>query len=284
MSHWALLAFASCLFGTGRNEAAASEAGAPPWSSAPPVSVGQQLELAPPEAERRGFEHFRGAMAVGADGKTVGTIQDFLLDEQTGQIGFVVISSGGFLGLGDTLRLVAIDAVRRERSDGQIRVNLTRDQWPNARTISDRELSEGRITMTDPTRSKRKLVRASVLIDRTVRVGEREVGEIEGVVIDLDTAIAKALLDPEREFTGTGRKMLVPLGRLSFPESGGGSLATTLTRSDFNDLFASWNQTTGPKQPPAVADKHRAERGLPPLRDPNPVDVPRQRNGRTPER
>ena len=63
------------------------------------------LVLADPE------DDVRGLTAVDAEGETIGEIDDLVVDEGERRVRFLVVASGGFLGFGETKRLVPVDAV-----------------------------------------------------------------------------------------------------------------------------------------------------------------------------
>jgi sporulation protein YlmC with PRC-barrel domain len=53
----------------------------------------------------------RGLTVLDADGEAIGTVDDLVVDEGERRARFLVVTSGGFLGLGETKRLVPVDAV-----------------------------------------------------------------------------------------------------------------------------------------------------------------------------
>ncbi len=83
-----------------------------------------------------------GDVVCNLQDEKLGTIQDIMLDIQTGKIRYAVLSSGGFLGVGERLFAVPWNAFRHDR-DGKrfiLDVDLERlkdapgfdkEQWPN---------------------------------------------------------------------------------------------------------------------------------------------------------
>jgi len=72
----------------------------------------------------------------------LGTIQDIMLDMQTGKIRYAVLSSGGFLGMGDRLFAIPWKALKQDKDNKRfvLDVKLQRmkdapgfdkDHWPN---------------------------------------------------------------------------------------------------------------------------------------------------------
>ena len=251
-------------------------------------ATAQRIKLASQDTDDRGLDKYIGASVTGAKGEVLGEIRDFLADDRTSWLGFAVVASGGLLGFGETLRLLPTGALEWSKEDARFSVSLSGEQWRELLTISERDFEAHRIAITgkDPRRREpadsattagsrklgEQLMRISTLPGTGVHVLGRDVGEIEDMILDFGAGTVRALLDPDREFAGSGDKVLVPLGRFVFAERGERLVSTTLTRADFNDLQPSWNQTTGPREPGWVADRHREQRGLPPLSDQNPVD------------
>ncbi len=53
----------------------------------------------------------RGLTVVDAQGDPIGEVDDLIVDEEERRARFLVVASGGFLGLGETKRLLPVDAV-----------------------------------------------------------------------------------------------------------------------------------------------------------------------------
>lgn len=58
----------------------------------------------------------RGKVVHGRDGDKLGTIDRLILDERTGQVAFVVLSTGGFLGLGQSYHPIPWAAFRYDQT------------------------------------------------------------------------------------------------------------------------------------------------------------------------
>lgn len=72
----------------------------------------------------------------------LGTIQDIMLDMQTGKIRYAVLSSGGFLGMGDHLFAVPWSALKLDTEHKRFILDVdverlkaapgfNKDEWPN---------------------------------------------------------------------------------------------------------------------------------------------------------
>ena len=58
-----------------------------------------------------------GNKVVSSDGEHVGKISDIMLDVRSGQIAYAVLSTGGFLGIGDTLHAIPWSALTLDTDD-----------------------------------------------------------------------------------------------------------------------------------------------------------------------
>ncbi len=63
-------------------------------------------------------DDIRGKAVHGRDGDKLGTIAKLILDERTGQIAYVILSSGGFLGLGQSYHPIPWSAFRYDETEG----------------------------------------------------------------------------------------------------------------------------------------------------------------------
>ena len=84
----------------------------------------------------------RGLTVVDARGDPIGEVHDLVVDEKERRARFLVVASGGFLGLGETKRLVPVDAVTevddvvhvepsREEVHGALEFDPALEPWPD---------------------------------------------------------------------------------------------------------------------------------------------------------
>jgi sporulation protein YlmC with PRC-barrel domain len=73
-----------------------------------------------------------GQAVKNAQDQTIGEIQDIFINMKTGQVLAVVISSGGFLGIADTLSSVPVSALRFDATAKAFKTKLTKEQLANA--------------------------------------------------------------------------------------------------------------------------------------------------------
>lgn len=91
-----------------------------------------------------------GSTVKNSADEDVGEIKDLLIDPATGKISTVIISSGGFLGVADTLSAVSISEFRYDEKAKGYRLALSKEQlssgekytaeeWKNAASVKMKE-------------------------------------------------------------------------------------------------------------------------------------------------
>lgn len=80
---------------------------------------------------------WRASQVMGLDVKsaadeTIGEVEDLVLDMKDGEILAVIISSGGFLGVADTLSAVPVSALRYDETAKAFKTRLTKEQLGKA--------------------------------------------------------------------------------------------------------------------------------------------------------
>ncbi|CAN5262909.1 hypothetical protein BH23BAC1_BH23BAC1_33570 [soil metagenome] len=65
-------------------------------------------------------------------GENLGDLKDIMIDLESGEIAYVVISFGGFLGIGDKLFAVPFEALSIERNNDQVIMDVTKEKLENA--------------------------------------------------------------------------------------------------------------------------------------------------------
>lgn len=64
--------------------------------------------------------------------ETVGTVKDIMLDLDSGQIAYVVLSVGGFLGMGDRLFAIPWNAVKVDGARHALVLDVNKERLENA--------------------------------------------------------------------------------------------------------------------------------------------------------
>jgi len=73
-----------------------------------------------PEEDIRGYE------VVDSQGEEIGKVDDLMVDADEFKVRFINVASGGFLGIGEKVFLLPVDAID-SIEDGQVRVSRSRD-------------------------------------------------------------------------------------------------------------------------------------------------------------
>ena len=76
-------------------------------------------------------QDIRGRKVLDRNGQELGKVDDLFVDEGEEKIRFLEISSGGFLGLGNTKFLIPVDAITSVIED-EVRIDQTREHVASA--------------------------------------------------------------------------------------------------------------------------------------------------------
>ena len=269
----------------------------PPLPPAGVMDITQTVYIASPDIEDRSLRRYAGQRFYNTEGADLGSVRDFIVQPATGRIRYVVVSTGGLLGgMGNELRLVPFEAVRRGTRGNLFEADILQAHWLQIPPVNDRDYVVDRFIIS-PTLHQEMvqryrsagptpvdttgndlvgLIRATVLRGKSVEVGHRKVGDIENIIVDIDRGTTAALLDASADFTGTRAKYLVPLGRLAFADPRVHTISTNLTRTDFE---VSQPVVFGGRDVVVIAQTPPPEPPLPPTGhvvvpvSPNPVPV-----------
>ena len=73
-----------------------------------------------------------GDRVVNRQGENLGKIEDLMIDPEQGRVGYAVLSFGGFLGVGDKLFAVPMQALKLSREDKWFVLDVDKDRLKNA--------------------------------------------------------------------------------------------------------------------------------------------------------
>lgn len=202
--------------------------------------------------------HIRASELIGRDvqnrqGQDLGDVEDVLVNINSGEVEYAVLSFGGFLGMGDKLfafpltafdrsqdrdhLVLAIDQNRLKNAPG-----FERDNWPNYEggdtSFFDRVRSffggsdQNANQQQAQGRQQRGMMRVSDLNGRDVQDRNgRDVGEVEDVVLNIrEGKVAYVVLDVDRGWTQSDRLLSLPLDAVSAPAERGNDLMLTMDR------------------------------------------------------
>ena len=231
-------------------------------ASAQPESGRAAVRLAPDNASDSDVRTLAGQHVDSSDHQDLGTVKNFIVDANSGRVLYGVVSTGGFIGIGNTLHLVPAAALDHTPGREGFTARISKAQWDQVPALNEENYEEGRVTVNDADRQTMKqlfsvsdnawgqenggsmnLMRASDIRGKAIQNGGSDVGNIEHVVIDLDRRTAEALVDPNSDFTGSSRKVLVPVADLNIRSREQDPVTTQLTRADFQN--ARYESTQG---------------------------------------
>jgi hyperosmotically inducible periplasmic protein len=160
---------------------------------------------------------------------TIGEIEDLIVDFKSGEILGVVISSGGFLGIADTLTSVPTSALRYDDRTKAFKTKLTKEQLMNAPRYTNDTWESTKEGMGDKLRSYRDSMEESmedaVDVDTSAPDNAARNEDDTGLTpldqgnsdADLKTTkdIRAALMDTDRSFNAKNVKVITRDGTVT---------------------------------------------------------------------
>jgi sporulation protein YlmC with PRC-barrel domain len=84
-------------------------------------------------------DHVEGSRVYGVDGKQIGHIERLMLEKSDGRIAFVILSFGGFFGIGQDHYRLPWQKLRYDARIDGYRVNMTKNDVEKARRFAGRD-------------------------------------------------------------------------------------------------------------------------------------------------
>lgn len=86
----------------------------------------------------------KGSRVQSQDGERLGTVDDLAVDLQSGEVAYLIVSSGGFLGIGGDLHPVPPEAVQIREADRGVELvlDISEQEWENAPTVEREEIAQ----------------------------------------------------------------------------------------------------------------------------------------------
>ncbi len=160
-----------------------------------------------------------GKTVKNREDKDLGTIEDLVINMNTGDVRYAVLSFGGPLGVGDDWYAIPLRELRPDADDDDLVANLdrerlegskkfARDTWPEEKSFWDEaDQVYGIAPAAPPTAQPSKsptAYRASELEDKDVRSLDRSVGTLKDLVIDMNAQkVHYVVLERAPEYGGT---------------------------------------------------------------------------------
>lgn len=156
------------------------------------------------QTQRAAMREMRLSQLIGKDirnaqGEDLGDIKDVIIDVNNGRVHYVVLSFGGFLGLGDKLFAYPARSFTPASNKDELILNVAKERlkdapgfesnkYPDFGTADYRERVDSYFgpTVKIETRPNMRLIRGSELLGKNVNgANGRDLGEIEDVVINM---------------------------------------------------------------------------------------------------
>lgn len=144
----------------------------------------KQVALASPlPGTKGGAASWRASQVMGLNVKnaadeTIGEVKDLVLDMKSGEVLAVIISSGGFLGIADTLSAVPVSALRYDVPSKAFKTELTKEQLikaPQFKTNAWPDYNDA--TSTEALRSYRDSIGGDVTAPDNTAQNEKEINK-----------------------------------------------------------------------------------------------------------
>jgi sporulation protein YlmC with PRC-barrel domain len=213
----------------------------------------QPVEVVTPQLQDFAVGHLAGKPVRGSNQEELATISEFLIDPRSGRVPFAVVNAGS-----KTFRLVPMSALQQGSGTGGIQLNLTRAQWDQIPTMSEQELL-GSVSI-DATRQQQfqqrfqlpaaepaadNLIRATLMNEREVRIGNDTVGKVDDVIIDFHNRIAAPSVKMNPSFGPTDHNVLIHFPALQVNPEPRGAITANVSVNDLRSPGSSQLAPTG---------------------------------------
>lgn len=248
-----------------------------------------------------GFDKMEGSAVRAADGKRFGDVSDLILDARSGDVRFVIVGAGGFIGLGGERRLLPVSALIRNPKEHGFITRLQQVDWDLLPTLDKADLKEGRVRLSveqrrnldhlgdqtwarafaplaeEPSDSRvQRYVFATALAGKPLYGEDRKVGKVEDLYVDPAGGPALAVVQIDRGYVPTNdRTFFVPIADLEVPVGDNGRVHTTLTAAQFEQVAGVTPQRTDRDTGPWAQVDNRERKAIErPAREPVVVAAP----------
>ena len=153
-----------------------------------------------------------GKEVAGRDGKSLGEVEDVAIDVKSGRIPHVILSFGGLADLGEKLFVFPVNAFTRDAIRDRLRLDV--EPW---QLKQSRGYDRGNWPFDPPLRRASELRGANVSDPQG-----KPVGEIEDLVINLDSGRVERVWLAQDGRKGAQDKQALPLSAFAIPDRSGG--------------------------------------------------------------
>ena len=201
-----------------------------------------------------------------AQGEDLGDIKDLVIDLNNGRIQYVVLSFGGFLGLGDKLFAYPIRAFKPAADHDELVLNVPKEKLKHApgfdsKSSPDWDKADYRNqvdryfgpTVAIKSQPNMRLMRASDLIGKDVNGSDnKDLGEIKDVVINMnDGSVRYAVLEFDQSWSLKDKLFAFPLRSFKPGAKSSDDLVLNVSKESLNNTPGfdknSWPKLNDPK-------------------------------------
>lgn len=208
-----------------------------------------------------------------SDGDVLGTVADFVIDARSGEIGYVLVSSGGVLGVGDSHHPVPLSVLDRMIPEERaLAARISPEAWENAPELRDerdatplaRESVRQRIHDTYRRAGATEAEKAwhtgsesgepvqprlaKAMQGTPVRSGKLELGTVDAVLVNLNEGEAMLRVELDPTTAGTNEEFIIRFSHISHTAGEGEILVTTFTLADFQRALPGFAEDLRPPE------------------------------------
>ena len=230
-----------------------------------------QMQTTGDLAKRAPMREMRLSQLIGKDvrnaqGEDLGDIKDVVMDVNNGRLHYVILSFGGFLGMGDKLFAYPARAFSPASDKDELVLNVARERLKDAPGFDSNKYPDfgtadyrGRVdsyfgpTVAIESRPNMRLIRGSELLGKDVNGSNgRDLGEIEDVVINMaNGTVHYAVLEFDQSWSLNNKLFAFPLRSFKQGANWGDDLVLNISKDRLNNVPGfdknSWPNLNDPK-------------------------------------
>lgn len=216
---------------------------APALAQFPGAAQAQQpIEAVTPESQSFAVGHLAKKPVRSASGESLGEISEFLIDPKSGRVHFAVVYVGN-----DFFRIVPMNALQPGSGSEGLVLAVDRATWDKIPPMNEQQLlgpvsidaahqqqlqQHYQLPAAEPPAND--LLRATLLNERELRVGNDRVGTVDDVVIDFHNRISAPLVRMKKSAGGEEQRVLVHFSRLQVNPEPRTPIVANLTAQDLD--------------------------------------------------
>ena len=210
----------------------------------------------PAQTQRVAMRETRLSQLIGKDvrnaqGEDLGDIKDVVMDINNGRLHYVVLSFGGFLGLGDKLFAYPARAFSPASDKDELVLNVAKERLKDAPSFDSNKYPDfgtadyrGRVdsyfgpTVAIEARPNMRLIRGTEVLGKDVNgANGRDLGEIEDVIINMaNGTVHYAVLEFDQSWSLNNKLFAFPLRSFKQPTNWSDDLVLNVSKDTLNNV------------------------------------------------